>query len=55
MDNFLSAQTTAKNAWISYHVGKRAVYKDVDKIRIAKYACENGKSKAVSKFTSDFP
>ena len=31
-----------------------AVHKDVDKIRIARYACENGKSKAVSKFKSDF-
>ena len=26
---------------------KRAIYKDVDKIRIARYACGNGKSKAV--------
>ena len=26
---------------------KRSVYKDVDKIRIARYACENGNSKAV--------
>ena len=34
---------------------KRAVYKDVDKIEIARYACENGNSKAVSKFKSDFP
>ena len=34
---------------------KRAVYKDVDKIRFARYACENGNSKAVSKFKSDFP
>ena len=34
---------------------KRAVYKDVDKIKIARYACENGNSKAVSKFKSDFP
>ena len=34
---------------------KRAVYKDLDKIRVARYACENGNSKAVSKFKSDFP
>ena len=34
---------------------KRAVYKDLDKIRIARYACENRNSKAVSKFKSDFP
>ena len=34
---------------------KRAVYKDVDKIRIARYTCENGNSKAASKFKSDFP
>ena len=27
----------------------------MDKIRIARYACENGNSKAVSKFKSDFP
>ena len=34
---------------------KRAVCKDVDKIRIARYSCDNGNSKAVSKFKSDFP
>ena len=34
---------------------KRAVYKDVDKIRIARYTCENGNSKYVSMFESDFP
>ena len=34
---------------------KRAVYKNVDKTRIATYACEKGNSKAVSKFNSDFP
>ena len=34
---------------------KQAVYKDLDKIRIARYACKNGNSKAVSKFKSDFP
>ena len=27
----------------------------MDKIRIARYACENGNSKAGSKFESDFP
>ena len=27
---------------------KQAVYKDVDKIRIARYACENRNSEAVS-------
>ena len=27
----------------------------MDKIKIARYACENGNSKAVSKFKSDFP
>ena len=31
-----------------------AVHKDVDKIRTVRYACENGKSKAASKFKSDF-
>ena len=34
---------------------KRTVYKDKDKIRIARHACENGNSKVVSKFKSDFP
>ena len=27
----------------------------MDEIRNARYACENGNSKAVSKFKSDFP
>ena len=27
----------------------------MDKIRIARYVCENGNSKVVSKFKSDFP
>ena len=27
----------------------------MDKIRIARYVCENGNSEAVSKFKSDFP
>ena len=36
-------------------LSKRAVYKNVDKTRIATYACEKGNSKAVSKFNSDFP
>ena len=34
---------------------KRAVYKNVDKTRIATYACEKRNSKAVSKINSDFP
>ena len=36
-------------------VSKRGVYKDMDKNRIARYACENGNSKAASKFKGDFP
>ena len=34
---------------------KQAVYKDMGKIRISRYACENGNSKAESNFKSDFP
>ena len=34
---------------------KGAVYKDVHKVTIARYGCEDGSSKAVSKFKSDFP
>ena len=33
---------------------KRTVYEDKDKIRISRHACENGNSKVVSKFKSDF-
>ena len=34
---------------------KWLVYKDKDKTRIARYACDNGNSKAVPKFEGDFP
>lgn len=34
---------------------KRTVYKELAKIRIARYACENGNSRAVSMFKNDFP
>ena len=34
---------------------KRTVCKDVDKIRIARYACENRTSRGASTFKSNFP
>ena len=34
---------------------KRTIYKDGNKIKIARYASENGTSKAVSRFKNEFP